>query len=175
MVFLRSFFLVLFHSSFLFYCLIPVDCDHCPGRRLVPCLTRLTPRPPLGSRLLTPLLTPEPSPYHRLRRGSNTPPVTMTEPPTTPSRRPTSAGEASPEIEPLPILGVLSLVSRASGDVLHQCPMTAERLTIGRDFYCDVSGLEWVAVLCFLQPLSWLCLLTPRSGSMPRTYPRRTP
>jgi hypothetical protein len=47
--------------------------------------------------------------------------------------------ETSPEVEEQPIYGTLSLLSRKSGDVLYTCPMTAEHLTVGRDYNCDVS------------------------------------
>ncbi|WOO80178.1 uncharacterized protein LOC62_03G003689 [Vanrija pseudolonga] len=46
--------------------------------------------------------------------------------------------EASPEVETRQVLGTLELVARKSGKVVSAFPVDAERVTIGRDYDCDV-------------------------------------
>lgn len=47
--------------------------------------------------------------------------------------------EASPEVETRTVLGTLELVARKSGKVVSAFPVDAERVTIGRDYDCDVG------------------------------------
>ncbi|KAL1412060.1 hypothetical protein Q8F55_003057 [Vanrija albida] len=51
-----------------------------------------------------------------------------------------SAGmrEASPEVQTRTVLGTLELVARKTGKVISAFPVDAERVTIGRDYDCDV-------------------------------------